>query len=69
MKIRSGDNNYNIQNINKVEINIGLEKFINKDKDGEKNLDNNLANKTKNLKEILSSYYEIDKSKINIAIE
>ena len=56
------DNNKNIKSINKVEISIGLNSILNND--DEKN-DKENANIQK-LKDFLSSYYEIDREKINI---
>ena len=56
----------NIKEINKVEINIGLEKILKSNNDDQMQVDNN---EVQSLKNILSSYYEIDVKKINIAIK
>ena len=59
------DNNKNIKSINKVEISVGLDAILNNDDetDGKENTD------IQNLKDSLSSYYEIDSKKINISLK
>lgn len=55
--------NTDIKSVNKVDIQIGLEKYL------EKNDDENSENVINHLKDILSSYYEIEESKIIISIK
>lgn len=55
--------NTDIKSVNKVDIQIGLEKYL------EKNDDENSENVIHHLKDILSSYYEIEESKIIISIK
>lgn len=65
--IESKDSNSNIKNINKIEINVGLNKLLGNNKDNEEAQTTNID--IQRLKEVLSSYYEIDIKKINISIK
>ena len=59
-----------IQNIDKVEINVGLNKILGESNGDETTEETKVTNNdAKKLKEILSSYYEIDSKKINISVK
>ena len=59
--INNSEDMSNIKSVNKVEINVGLDKFLEDDKNSQAKSED-----TQKLKNILSSYYEIDTKKINI---
>ena len=65
--IKETNKKSDIQSIEKVEINVGLDKILGNSNYIESDEENNEAsNSTKKLKEILSTYYEIDSKKIHI---
>ena len=63
-------NKSNIESIDKVEINVGLNKYINSN-ENEKNEESNktVQKEIQALKDTLSTYYEIESEKINISIK
>lgn len=58
----------NIKPINKVEINTGLDKILNRNNENGSDEESTIID-IKKLKESLSSYYGIDSNKINISIK
>ena len=60
----------NIESINKVEINVGLDKILSESENDDinKNEQNNVKD-IQSLKNVLSSYYEIDSKKIKISVK
>lgn len=60
----------NIKSINKVEINVGLDKILSEsDNDDINNSEQNNVKDIQYLKNVLSSYYEIDSKKIKISVK
>ena len=60
------ENKSNIQEVNKIEINVGLNKYIEAEEDDDSKSN---SKEIQNLKDALSDYYEIDSSKINISVK
>lgn len=60
----------NVKSINKVEINVGMDKILGEKDDIDVNDDERSNVKDiQDLKNVLSSYYEIDSKKINISVK
>lgn len=69
-KLENSNENSNIKSINKVEINLGLDKILSEsDNDDINNSEQNNAKDIQSLKNVLSSYYEIDSKKIKISVK
>lgn len=67
-KSENSNENTNIKSINRVEINVGLDKILSDNDDINKDEQKNVK-EIEHLKNILSSYYEIDSKKIKISVK
>lgn len=66
----NANDNSNVKSINKVEINVGMDKILGKKDDTDVNDDEQSNVKDiQYLKNVLSSYYEIDSKKIHISVK
>lgn len=67
-EVSKKEENSDIQIVDKVEINVGLNKYI-KTEPNEKESTETKNSDAQNLTKTLSEYYEVDSSKINISIK
>lgn len=68
--IGNANDNSNVKSINKIEINVGLDKILSENDDIDiQNDEKNNVNDIQYLKGVLSSYYEIDSKKIHISVK